>query len=213
MAYPLEFLRLVAIGTLYGTETFSYSMSLIHAGGTTPNAPDEVPVEIIDAFAEFHATALLISQNAALTTLKLNLIGTDGRYVNPETVLYDYPVPVQGAVGGGPPPQIAMAVSLGTAAQRGRASRGRFYAPLPAAQVSVGAIISDTSQGLWGAAAATLLDEINAALVPWTVGVVSDLGAGAQRPVTHVRIGRALDTIRSRRSSLDETYEEYPLGV
>ena len=208
MSYAQPFLRLVCLGQLCTTEAFSYSMSLVSAPGSTPNAPEEVPPEIISAFATFHATTGLMSQNALMTTLKLNLLGTDGKYVNPETVLYEYPTPVAGGAGGGPAPQIAYAVSLATDAQRGRASRGRFYLPVPVATVGPTGQISTTAQTSISVAATNLLQDINDALVPWRLGVVSNLGAGAQRYVTGARYGRVLDTIRSRRTSIAEEYTD-----
>lgn len=214
MAYPLEFLRLVAIGTIYASETFSFSMSLIHAGGPTPSAPDEVPEEIVDAFAEYFATTGLISSQARLTTLKLNLIGTNGRYVGDETVLYDYDPYVAGQVGQFVAPQVAYAVTLRTAKARGRAHAGRFYLPMPALNLDATGQISDLELQPVVVPTRDLVESINAALVPWRVGVTSNLGAGAQEPVTHLAFGRVLDTIRSRRTSIAEDYyEDEPLDV
>jgi hypothetical protein len=55
----------------------------------------------------------------------------------------------------------------------------------------------------------TWLKAINAALGAWQIGVVSNLGVGAQELVTNARFGRVLDTIRSRR---DKFTEDYALG-
>ena len=218
MSYIKPFLRLVAIGSIYDVEQFSFSMSLI---ADTDNAgpPDEVPQGVIDAFQTFFTAGLgnlaPISEGAALQTLKLNEIGTDGRYTHQDTVYYDYPNAVRGTGSRHPAPQVALAVSLGTDIRRGRAARGRFYVPLPNAEVegTGGAVIapgclSPTNQGNYLIGAHNLVQSINDAVDGYMVGVTSDLGLGTQQPVTHVRVGRVLDTIRSRRNDFDEAHME-----
>jgi hypothetical protein len=52
----------------------------------------------------------------------------------------------------------------------------------------------------------TLLNSLNAALDPWRLSVISNVRDGAVRPVTHVQVGRVIDTLRSRRTSIPEAY-------
>ena len=215
MSYSKPFLRLVVIGTIYRAETFSYSMSLIEPGLPTSDAPEEVPAGIIAAVRKFHTTPALISKEARLTTIKLNMIGTDGRYMNDETVLYDFPEPsgVDGASESFVVPQVAFAVSLRTNRTRGRAHAGRFYVPLPNLVPGLNGQLPNTELVKINPAVTEFLNEINLAAPPWRVGVTSDLGVGAQNFVTNARLGRVLDTIRSRRTSLDEDYVDLdPLG-
>lgn len=209
MVYPAPFLRLVASGTLFGIEQFSWSLSLVpdFADGPPEPGPDAVPQGVVDAVAALHTSAR-ISQAARLTALKLNMIGENGRYLSQsETVWHDYGAP--GLAGGGGnyfPPQVALAVSLLTDSSRGRAHAGRFYLPTPAAGIE--------GDGRWGAGPATevaasvttMLDAINGAVSGYTVGVASDIGTGTFRRCTGIRVGRTLDTIRSRRTSLPEAY-------
>lgn len=209
MAYPANFLRLVANGTLYTVERFSWSLSLIGNGV----APTEVPPAVISAVTAFHGGQQVTSVPARLTDIKLNLIGTDGRYVSQtDTVQHDLPTPVQGTSGARHPAQIAQAITLRTGVRRGLASNGRFYLPLPAGELATDGRVEPVNAELLAEAAQTLVESLNAAMDGWRVGVVSNVGAGAARPVTAVGVGRVLDTIRSRRSSIPEGHVELPIA-
>lgn len=208
MAYPEPFLRLVASGTLYGSESWSWGISLVDEFSAEPEAPDEVPQAIIDAVAAFHTAPSFIATYATLDTLKLNLIGTDGRYVDKtNTVQYDYPDPVpKGVSSGTVPPQVALAITLRTIARRGLASSGRFYVPVPAYDLTADGRLSVANATTIVGYATTLLNALDDAMDDWTPGVVSNVGAGARRVVSHVEVGRVYDTIRTRRISLPEEY-------
>lgn len=211
MVYPVPFLRLAVIGTLYGSETFTYSLSLRRDFDAPLDPPDVVPQGVIDAVTTFHAAGghSMTSTSAHLTMIKLNEIGTDGRYTSEgDTVQHEFDTPVPGSGVPLHPPQIAVAVTLRTAKRRGRAHAGRFYLPMlaqtmgPDGRMSVGA-----QQGL-ATAATTFLDDLNAALPGYEVAVLSNVGTGEVETVTHVAVGRVVDTMRSRRTSLDEDYFE-----
>nr|CRY97497.1 hypothetical protein [uncultured prokaryote] len=212
MTYSQPFLRLVVIGKLYGIEDFSYSLSLIENGLGPGVTPEEVPQEIIDAVATFSATAGLMSAYAKVTTVKLNLIGEDGRYVNEDTVQHDYLPYPQGAVGDYPPPQVALVYSIGTDYRRGRAHAGRFYMPLPGSVLTNQGTMGAGDQGIAADAGKTFLDDLNDAIAGYSVGVTSNVGAGTQRIATSVRVGRVYDTIRSRRDKFTEEYIEHDLA-
>lgn len=205
MAYPDSFLRFVAIGSLYGNETFSYSISFTRNESGRPAAPDEVPQGVIDATVAFHQSTIGTGTGAVLQTIKLNEIGTNGRYVSSgDTVRHDFDPPVAGVGGANMPPQSALAITLRTDAQRGRAARGRFYVPTLARAVSQDGRITVAQATDAVAVSTTFLNALNAALPGWSAAVVSDIGAGTFREVKYLEVGRVLDTIRSRRTSLDE---------
>lgn len=212
MPYPQTFTRLVASGQLYGTETFSFGLSIVPDFDNGPAPDTEALVEAVaDATATFF-TAARISTAAYLTLLKFNNIGPDGRYASDsETTQWEYDPAVRGTIGASPAPQIALAVSLMTAAARGRAHAGRFYLPVPSQAPETTGLISTADAQTVGTAATAWLRALND-LMPEgrVVGVASDVGAGTFRPVTHVRVGRVLDTIRSRRRALAENYVEMP---
>lgn len=208
MVYSRPFLRLVAIGSLYThQESFSFSMSLI-SEAVDPEIPDEVPPALVTAFEAWWQSPAMISNAAELEVLKLNHIGTNGRYTQPGTVLYEYPDGIKNTSTFYPPAQIAYAVSLRTAFTRGRAHAGRFYIPLPSVQPNSLGTLADPDVGKIANPTETLLRVIDNVLPDWGLGIVSNLGAGAQHKVTHARYGRVLDTIRSRRANLPENYIE-----
>jgi hypothetical protein len=216
MAYVTEFLRFVVIGSLYGIDKFSFSMSLIpDIDNETP--PTTVPQALIDATSTFWTTNLsgqaVTCKDAKIETLKLNEIGVDGKYTHDNTVLYDYPTPLSGIAGIQPAPQVALAVTLGTPIKRGRAAHGRFYVPIPGVTLLASPVVTGVAgtmdngtQTSYANAAATYVNAINQAVPGYRVGVVSDVGVGTYQPVTHVRVGRVLDTIRSRRNKFPEQH-------
>lgn len=209
MAYPGNFLRLVASGTIFTAETWSFGMSLVPDFDGTPDVYETVPQGILDALADY-IDGGAISSEVRLTTVKLNLIGPNGRYVNQgETVLHEYPTP--GVAGGGTPrfpSQVSLVVSLRTDKRRGLAHAGRFYSPGPSLAITNDGRVSAADIDIQVGNVTTLLNAINAAVDGYQVGVASDVGGGRFERVTSARIGRVLDTMRSRRTSLDEAYRE-----
>lgn len=207
MAYPGNHLRLVVSGALPGGEAFSWGLNF-HGNFSTPAAPEVVPQAVIDAVTTFHVDQRVpISSAAVLDTIKLNEIGPDGRYVSrSETVMHELDPGVPGYGSPDLPNQCAVAVTLRTAAKRGLANSGRFYIPclksmpLAGGQIAIGNADSIADQ------VTVLLNSLNAALDPWRVSVLSDVRDGAARPVTHVEVGRVIDTMRSRRASIPEAY-------
>jgi hypothetical protein len=205
MPYPNPYVRLVFSGTLGSDEIFSFGLNLVGSGSEP--APTVVPPGIITAATAFMASGIM-SNAVTLRTIKYNHIGTDGRYTEDSTVLYDYG---SGAPAGSGtplfPPQVALVVSLGTDRMRGRATHGRFYLPSPVTPVAAPALIIST--GVRDAVLATcrtFLEDINTAADPWQLGLVSNVGTGTEAFVTSVKVGRALDTLRSRRNALPEDY-------
>ena len=214
MPYPANFLRLVVIGGLPGGEQWTWSLSFI-ADFSTLEPPATVPQGVIDALETFHgSSAVALGTGVTLNAVKLNEIGTDGRYVSPaETVehVWDPPVGAPGTIQ--VPPQTAVAISLLTAKKRGLAHRGRFYLPMLGQPTGPDGRMSTSRQADLGAAVVTLLQGLNAAIGPNQVlGVVSNRRTGASNPVTEIAVGRVYDTIRSRRKKLEEDYIELPLS-
>ena len=209
MAYPHSFLRLVVSGTLWSSEAFTWTLALSDQDDLMPEgAPETVPASIVTAVQAFHATTGMICNEARLTQIKLNRIGLDGRYISQsETVLHDFAPPgIPGASSSPVAPQIALAVSLVTEKRRGPANAGRFYLPLPAYPPAAGGVITTANATAVATAATTLLNALNTAVPAHRVVVMSNVGGGASEQVTRVRVGRVLDTMRSRRTSLPEGY-------
>lgn len=225
MAFPGMFHRIVAIGTLYGAETFNFTLNVV---------PTENPLdveEVTDTLATdvknkistwFSATALPASPSiitrAQLTEVKVNRIDALGRYADNDVHTIPVTPVAAGQASGNLASQLALAVTLRTARERGRGSRGRFYMPPigPFASLGTDGRLTTAQAQQQANSAKALLESIN--LTYWArdgglrtgmmVGVASDIGSGIFEAATRVEVGRVPDTIRSRRSSLSEDHQE-----
>lgn len=217
MAYIRPFHRLVIIGTMYN-EIFNTTVAF---GGISTD-----PGEVTDALLEDVAAAVAtwwpktsgaaggigISGSALLTSIKLNRINTSGHYQDGETKQWIYPAPIAGPGFTGVPPQLSLVASLRGVNPRAHAGKGRMY--FPNSSAVQGAL--DTTTGQLGTTVCTqhatgvmnLLMSINAAYVTNGVtavaGIASNVGGGAWQPLTAIRVGRVIDTMRSRRNKLVE---------
>lgn len=222
MVYPGQFHRLVMIGTLYG-DTFNMTLNIVPSAlgelGMPAVGPGTLSGVATDVSTWFGGTegptggpGFLTS--VKLTSIKLNRVGPDGRYVDDDTMEHTYPSPISGTSGGAFPPQLATAITLRTALSRGRGSKGRFYLPPTSTMGGVGADgrISPAFALLLAGSTRTLINSLNTryALIG-RVGVASNIGTGRFEHVTDISCGRVVDTIRSRRSALDEDYQTLPI--
>lgn len=225
MVYPFSFHRLVLGGTLFGTERWNTSLAIYGPDQTAVS--DELLEDIAGVVSTWYSgvggTAPLIGNQAKLTEIKLNRINPAGHYQDPDSKTWIYPTPINGGSSVIGAPQLATVVTLRTAFERGRACRGRMYLPPTAG------FIEPASDGRATAASAlskansvaTLINNINAQYATTGGGgdfhgrvvIVSDVGTGAWHEVTGVAAGRVIDTMRSRRSSLDEDYQEATTAI
>lgn len=100
------------------------------------------------------------------------------------------------------PSQCALVVSL-TTARSGPSGKGRFYLPVGRANIQPDGRLAAAHAAPYADAAAAFVTDVNALLLG-SVAVVSTKGYAS--PVTGIRLGRAIDTLRSRRRSLLEEY-------
>jgi hypothetical protein len=219
MAYPNSLHRLVILGTLYD-DTFATSLHIAAtAGGDMSPVTNALLADIagtVGAWWPRSSTAVdpSLLNIAKLTSIKLNRIDTAGHYQDGMTFEHTYGSPISGS--GSPslaPAQIATVVTLRTAVERGRASKGRMYFPCMAGFQLVGsdgrALPADALRA--ANAVKTLIDAINLDYatplgggVSGHVVVASAIGTGTVREVTGTSCGRVPDTMRSRRSKLLE---------
>lgn len=154
-----------------------------------------------DAFATHLAPR--VNSIARLTQVKVASIGADGKYVS-DAVVLEADVPGTGTINTSTPLQITQAVTLDTA-RRGPTGRGRFYLPAPDTGIETQArVFSTTVTQTLADSAAMFISALNA--IPEFQDVVIASSKGYLSPVTHVRVGRVPDTMRSRRRSMDEDY-------
>ena len=205
-------IRLSAIGRLSDSgERFQYGVNLGSTGPVTVPLTLGLPAYYNDLAADvraFHGSlGANISNQAVLELVKFALIGSNGKYTaDPRIVdVADQAGSVSSVL---PPPQTALAVSL-TSGRRGPGGKGRFYLPMPGVGVVAGPLTIDTvSRNQIQAAAATFLTALNnrPGIDGVDVEVIIASTKGYNTKVTGVRVGRVLDTIRSRRTSLSEDF-------
>lgn len=210
MPYARPFLRVRLEGTLGNTEQFSMGVNMGWLLGSAPlYGLDETEAAL---FATWWTTQARISNVAHLRTVKANLIDVDGHYVSEETVRWDYTDSIPaGAYAATLPLQCSLVYSFTTDADRGRASRGRTYVPAPSVVLEAPDMrLTVGNQADHVTCALQLLETLETAFPGYQPVIVSNLGAGHQRNITGVRVGRAVDTIRSRREGVLEDYQEAP---
>lgn len=221
MVYPASFHRIVLLGTQFA-DTFATGLTVAASGGGDMSAADDALATEISSLiatwwpANTGTVAVQLPAQAKLTSVKVNRINSAGLYEDPVTIEHVYGSPIAGGTGVIQPAQMATAVTLRTAVERGLASKGRMY--LPATLGFVTALGADGRATVANAreaanAVKTLIDGINLIYatpptgVAGRVSVMSNVGAGFIREVTGTSCGRVPDTMRSRRSKLDEAPE------
>ncbi len=153
---------------------------------------------------------------AAQTTLvaaKVAPIGADGLYVPGGIAMESFPSAAVGTFGSAVvhPPQIALAMTLQTAAPRGPVHQTHVFLPGPAFPLSTASLAQISA----GNNAAVLANFRVLVLALNAVGFgslsVMSKKFGSVGPVITLRCGRAFDTMRSRRTSIPESYDSLAL--
>ena len=203
MAPVQKVYRLVWGGRLFTTESWSCSLSI--ASGTGFNLAASNFKVLLTAFMARPGT--IMSSAARLDFIKCNEINPMTRkYVLQTSNSYfqnDMVIGTQAAV----PGQNSVAVTTRTALSRGRAHAGRFY--LPCAPQAINAETGQFSTliaGTMATSAWSMITDVNTLVgVGSSVAIFSAIGQSVE-PVNGVKVGRVVDTVRSRRSSLLEDY-------
>lgn len=211
MAYPSAHHLLSFGGTLPGDESWTMGLRLAGIGSPDQAAELALATTVSEAMATKWATMTSINGVVRLAWLKLNKIGVDGKYANGWTTRVDYTAPGISSGNGSSqyPNQVSLVASLTTNTARGLAHQGRLYFPIPSPPVVADGRIS-AGEALEALNQITdFLDVVNAAS-GGSVIVASKERSGDQHTVTGVRVGRVLDTMRSRRTSLAEEYQNLP---
>lgn len=170
--------------------------------------------EIAEDWLGFWAIALTaVPSYFRMTHVKFATIEPNGLYPDDALAeIYDYPAVVPG---GGTnvrqfPLQVAHALSLTTAAERGRAHRGRVYLPACGSNL-------DTSDRWPAGVCQERANALGVVIGLWnthlagTVSVMSKIGAGTSRPVTGVSVGTRPDIQRRRANQVPEEYLVAPV--
>lgn len=189
-------------GPIFDVESGSGSV-----GGMVSLNQDQRDDVVADCVALFARPGTFLGAYSVLTQVKLASIGADGKYTADPFIAE---VNQAGGTSGGVvyPPQVALAVSL-TTERRGASGRGRFFLPPPVINVDQNTMmIADANRDSIATSCAQFLNDLNNEPGIDSVGlrVVVASTKGFNSLVTGVRVGRTLDTIRSRRRSLSEDY-------
>lgn len=212
MAYPIHYLCSFG-GPLRGDEIWNMNIRFINSGDITDAGQDACAAAAkthIQAWG--NAAGSGWSSMAALSYVKFNRIGGDGRYTDTgATHRVDFAPANMSATASAYPNQVSMVVSWMTQFARGPGSRGRVFLPVPYFTLS-GSTNRWSSANLTTAAnaAAGFLNAMNTGLTAAASGdteasVVSAIDEKKGR-ITRVRIGDVPDTQRRRRNAYPEVY-------
>lgn len=185
-------------------EAFSFGLRVKATADSTLQADVDA---LWTAYAAFFGSAgARISSMAQLRQLKISDVAATG-------LVAGTPVVHTGLQAGGNttrnpfPPQVSLAVSL-TTGVRGARNRGRFYLPMPVQALDASTLLlSATERDDLEVELLTLLRAVNTRLKHGSDGLSIISSFGTSTAVTGFRVGRAYDTIRSRRRSVNETYD------
>lgn len=204
MAPVVHLARLVWSGPLFTSESWSCSLHFHNEGSAVPLPASAyaAPLTAWMARAGSH-----LSSAAKLEEVKFNIIDpVTGLYQEPVSNNHLIPSPVPG-LDSPTPGQLSLCITTGTALARGRGHAGRFYPPT-GAPTAIGPTDGTTTSAVaesMGDSAAQLIDALNAVDPMFRAVVFSKAGQLVQ-PITHLRVGRVYDTMRSRRAQLNELY-------
>jgi hypothetical protein len=211
---------------LSGKEIWQNNIRFATTSGALVDFVDEQETleQLETAFRAMGMTQLGYSNATLCTWMKFNEINGEGRYAGAGTTRIDMLPPMAGQ---SPPstfaPQLALAVSWATDTLRGLASKGRIFIPMPFVSVDATGQIPPANRQNIATKWAQLLADVNNApgldTNTLTASVVSGgrqaprspVAAGVARQIVRVRVGSVLDTMRSRRNALDESYTEAPV--
>jgi hypothetical protein len=226
MAYPAPFHRIVIGGTLYG-DIFNTTVSMIPGiSGSLPAATQALADDLRTFISAWWVKGLLntpgngigITSSVKLTSIKVNRIATTGHYQDPVAIESVLTTPLAGANSGTYAPQLAIVGSLIGASPRALAGKGRQYWPPNVAMQSLGTDghISQ-SNAQWFALGlsafyAGLNDVYLARSINSVVGIASDTRSGAFQALKTIKVGRTIDTMRSRRNKVPELAESLNFG-
>ena len=203
-------------------EVWSCGMKLVYIPEGVPEViPYADQALVLDEYVTplvtwFTAVDTKIANTAKMTWAKLNSIGTDGKYVYPNTTVHDFSGPT-GATGAGVDWRQSLCVTMRGPSARGKASVGRFYPPTvlinPATTTSP--YVDTTQATAYMTTAKTLIDSLNSADMSGTSlslpPAVALVGAGdTEKPgsvkawnlVTYLEVDLVNDSQRRRTNAI-----------
>lgn len=228
MAYAYKNLKVTFGGRMYGgQEIWTNGITLGHEdkdfAGFPVKGDDAARNDIVDDIKRWFASPeASISMFATLEWVKFAVVDTNGRYASTDDGDYESNVtidfePVPGNHNERIAPQLSVALTMETNVRRGAGRYGRIYPPLTGSVTSSG---YDERQSVRAEGFAKLIADINDSadspldqeeFAPRVI-VASGVREGRNASVTNVKVGRIIDTQRSRRNALTEDYVTLSIG-
>ena len=203
-------------GNQVETWSTSYRVGVTSVGTTTTIDEGDYIDNELTAFATTLFGNPRFNAQVRVTKLSCNRIGADGRYADQSGSHFKILSGAQQITGQGSsqllPLQTSLVVTLRSDKDRGPASHGRMYLPVPQAFVGgdwllqqsfLDNFITDVSNAFRAA------DGSGSAVTgaySFFPALISPAGTGHLERVTRVGVGRVLDTMRSRRRSVPERH-------
>lgn len=198
-------------------EYWNTSMALSNPGVTDTAALQAIANDLRQDFAAFMTGSVsgFFGPNTYLDEVRLDSVGANGRITRDAVFARVEGNPVKGGGMQTLPPQCALVLTLDTGT-RGRSRFGRMFLPCVAIVMKPDGLMEKLAADQFLAAAKTFVE--NAGNLPgfdgdFGVVVASGVGEGSLNRVQSIRVGRAVDTMRSRRRSLDEAYVTATVSV
>lgn len=222
MAYVRPYVKLTLSGeTCDGNEIFNTGLHLSSLDTTTdPYGVFQRVVgqlsNMVPVFTAFWGnTDVNVPTTSAITTIKVALVGTDGKYM--EQVPVEEEVLIIGSSNAPYSPQDATVITLDSGKRKDPGKYNRMYIPT-AGNVGANAWRRTTTAQLnIATAAATMFHDLEELFgsgegaAPIYVAVLSSNGSGHDYSVEQVRVGAIVDTQRRRRNKLTEDYVTVPV--
>lgn len=224
MTYDRPYFYLTFGGQLFplasGHEEWQTGLKFAPALGTDPATMQSrlLDISITDILAACtklitggYPVTMNFSNIVTIDWAKLAVIKTDGHYQGSPTLAEQ-----TGKAGGSgafpQPPQLAAVVSLWSGDTFGRANRGRSYLPVPYMFLNTQAVTepratvaaANSLRDLFKVFLADVAGEVDGVTLGTFPAIMSSLGSGTTKHVQKIACGRVIDTMRSRRTSLQE---------
>lgn len=185
------------------------------AGNPDAETSDINEGAVTTAIATFMADASFGSATR-LDDWRAYQIGTNGKMEGNAPLLHlvDPGSPIAGTGGMNFPPQVAV-VATRVAENRGPAKLGRMYLPCMGIPITGGMLSATNAMNVAVATSAFLKGVSDAIDMPGALTSSNGLNVskrpvdtGTLQTVKYIRVGRAFDTMQSRRTNLDEDYQQ-----
>lgn len=214
MAYPYNFIKVTFGGTVYsGADIWSNGINF-----GLQNADLEITKADLEGVAQrvssdiavwFRSVNAQISNRAQLEWVKVAVIGKDGKY-ELDADVFDLETPASGASTVVNYPQLTLALTMETMKRRSPGRFARIFPPLNAPVIGTNGRVAQSNAINQRDAFASLLKEMTDQLRVLLPGVVSPIVASEKTdqhyPILTVKVGDVVDTQRSRRNAIKETY-------